>query len=207
MKADCREGILFWKYSGCGNDFIIFDNRNHWFPVNDIPYIQQLCDRKHGLVAGDPLDTDIVILAIGVRPEADLAKTAGLTLGARGGIRVDDRMQTSDPHIWAVGDVVEVRDIVTRPLAGRAPGRARKPPGAHCRCTILQALRPAACDPGCLPLWGVQGTAVCSVFGLTVAITGASKRPCSALAAPGMPKSICILAAMRATTPVPSRYI
>lgn len=128
-------------------------------------------------VAGDPLDTDIVILAIGVRPEADLAKTAGLTLGARGGIRVDDRMQTSDPHIWAVGDVVEVRDIVTGhwqvvPLAGPANRQGRIAAAA-----ILQALRPAACGtPGAPRFRGVQGTAVCSVFGLTVAITGASEK-------------------------------
>lgn len=53
---------------------------------------------------------DLVILAIGVRPETDLAKSAGLELGERGGIRVDEQMRTTDPHIWAVGDAVEVKD-------------------------------------------------------------------------------------------------
>ena len=56
---------------------------------------------------------DLVILAIGVRPETHLAKLAGLELGERGGIRVDEQMRTTDPHIWAVGDAVEVRDTVT----------------------------------------------------------------------------------------------
>ena len=98
-------------------------------------------------VAGDPLETDIVILAIGVRPEADLAKTAGLTLGARGGIRVDDRMQTSDPHIWAVGDVVEVRDIVTGhwqvvPLAGPQTARGALPLQRSSRPSGLRPVAP-----------------------------------------------------------------
>jgi pyruvate/2-oxoglutarate dehydrogenase complex dihydrolipoamide dehydrogenase (E3) component len=66
---------------------------------------------------------DLVILAIGVRPETGLAKSAGLELGERGGIHVDEQMRTSDPHIWAAGDAVEVKDVVTGqwtmiPLAG-----------------------------------------------------------------------------------------
>ena len=68
---------------------------------------------------------DLVILAIGVRPETALAKAAGLDIGERGGIRVDDRMRTTDPAIWAVGDAVETRDVITGqwaviPLAGPA---------------------------------------------------------------------------------------
>jgi len=54
--------------------------------------------------SGARLRADIVILSIGVRPEAALARAAGLNLGSKGGIRVDDAMRTSDPHIWAVGD-------------------------------------------------------------------------------------------------------
>jgi hypothetical protein len=80
--------------------------------------------------AGDPIDTDLVILGIGVRPEVSLVRDAGLEVGERGGIRVNDRMQTSDPHIWAVGDVVEVREVVTQtwqvmPLAGPANRQGR----------------------------------------------------------------------------------
>src|SRR5210317_1031253 len=63
--------------------------------------------------AGNAYPAEIVILAIGVRPDTTLAKTAGLTIGDRGGIRVDDHMRTSDPDIFAVGDVVEVKDFMT----------------------------------------------------------------------------------------------
>ncbi len=54
-----------------------------------------------------------MILAIGVQPDTTLAKTAGLEMGDRGGIRVDEHMRTSDLDIFAVGDVVEVKDFVT----------------------------------------------------------------------------------------------
>jgi len=76
---------------------------------------------------------DIVILAIGVRPETALAKMAGIEIGPLGGIRVDEHMRTSDPDIFAVGDAVEVRDFVTGQwslvaLAGRPTGRAGSRP-------------------------------------------------------------------------------
>lgn len=68
--------------------------------------------------------------SIGVRPETQLARDAGLELGKRGGIRVDEHMRTSDPHVYAVGDAVEVRDWVTGewtliPLAGPANRQGR----------------------------------------------------------------------------------
>lgn len=62
---------------------------------------------------GARLPADLVILSIGVRPETGLAVGAGLPLGARGGIAVDAAMRTADPHIWAVGDAVEVRDVIS----------------------------------------------------------------------------------------------
>ena len=73
---------------------------------------------------------DIVILAIGVRPETSLAKMAGIEIGQRGGIRVDEHMRTNDPDIFAVGDAVEVKDFVTGqwtliPLAGPANRQGR----------------------------------------------------------------------------------
>ncbi len=118
---------------------------------------------EHGLI----LRADIVILAIGVRPETSLAKAAGLAIGESGGIRVDETMRTSDPNIWAVGDAVETTDIVTGskvviPLAGPANRQGRVAAeaiagrGTHFR--------------------GVQATSVCGVFGLTVASTGASEK-------------------------------
>jgi len=110
---------------------------------------------------------DIVILAIGVRPETALAKAAGLELGARGGIRVDERMRTNDPSIWAVGDAVEVKDVVTGewaliPLAGPANRQGRI--AADVICGRDSKFR------------GVQGTAICGVFDLAVASTGASEK-------------------------------
>jgi NADPH-dependent 2,4-dienoyl-CoA reductase/sulfur reductase-like enzyme/rhodanese-related sulfurtransferase len=125
--------------------------------------------------SSDPIDTDLVILGIGVRPEASLAKDAGLMLGERGGIRVDGRMQTSDPHIWAVGDVVEVRDVITdtwqvMPLAGPANRQGRIAADA-----LLAANRPGRAADA-MRFRGVQGTAVCGSFGLTVAMTGASEK-------------------------------
>ncbi len=110
---------------------------------------------------------DIVILAIGVRPETALAKTAGLETGARGGIRVDEHMRTSDTNIWAVGDAVEVRDVVTGewtliPLAGPANRQGRI--AADVICGRESRFR------------GVQGTAICGVFDIAVASTGASEK-------------------------------
>ncbi|MEI8312894.1 MAG: FAD-dependent oxidoreductase, partial [Verrucomicrobiota bacterium] len=110
---------------------------------------------------------DIVILAIGVRPETALAKTAGLELGARGGIRVSEQMRTDDPNIWAVGDAVEVKDVVTGewtliPLAGPANRQGRI--AADVICGRDSKFR------------GVQGTAICGLFDLAVASTGASEK-------------------------------
>lgn len=114
---------------------------------------------------GAALATDLVILAIGVRPDTTLAKQAGLELGSRGGIRVDAQLRTSDPAIWAVGDAVEVADAVSGgatllALAGPANRQGRL--AAASICGRAPAFR------------GVQGTAVVGLFGLTVASTGAS---------------------------------
>ena len=76
------------------------------------------------------LDADLVILSAGVRPSTRLAKDAGLTLGARGGITVDTHMRTSDRYIWAAGDSAETPNTVLpglwlAPLAGPANREAR----------------------------------------------------------------------------------
>lgn len=117
--------------------------------------------------SGVRFGADLVILSIGVRPETKLARDAGLEIGARGGIRVDAQMRTSDPHIWAVGDAVEVKNAVTGewhlcPLAGPAQRQARV--AAASICGREAAFR------------GVQGTAVIGAFGLTAAITGESEK-------------------------------
>lgn len=129
-------------------------------------------------LGAETLPADLVILAIGVRPETALAEQAGLELGEAGGIRVDDRMRTSDPRIWAVGDAIEVRDIVTdalRPLALAGPANRQ---GRVAAASILHTLdtEPATVKRGDIRFRGVQGTAVCGVFDLTVAMTGANER-------------------------------
>ncbi len=116
---------------------------------------------------GLELPTDLVIVALGVRPETALARSAGLELGERGGIRVNDQMRTSDPHIWAVGDAVEVQDIVTGrwgllALAGPAQRQGRV--AAATICGREARFR------------GVQGTAIVGLFGLAAGCTGTSER-------------------------------
>jgi NADPH-dependent 2,4-dienoyl-CoA reductase/sulfur reductase-like enzyme/rhodanese-related sulfurtransferase len=117
--------------------------------------------------SGENHTADLVILAIGVRPESTLAKVAGLEIGDRGGIRVNAQMQTSDDKIWAVGDVVEAQDFVTKewtfiPLAGPANRQGRIAAEAiFGRNTKFR---------------GVQGTSVCGIFGLTIATTGANEK-------------------------------
>jgi NADPH-dependent 2,4-dienoyl-CoA reductase/sulfur reductase-like enzyme/rhodanese-related sulfurtransferase len=117
--------------------------------------------------SGECLPADLVILAIGVRPETMLAKNAGLEIGPRGGIVVDAQMRTSDPNIWAVGDVVEVHDVLTGqetvlPLAGPANRQGR---------VAAESIAGRATH-----FRGVQATAVVGVLGLTVAATGASEK-------------------------------
>jgi NADPH-dependent 2,4-dienoyl-CoA reductase/sulfur reductase-like enzyme/rhodanese-related sulfurtransferase len=117
--------------------------------------------------SGKAHPANIVILAIGVRPETGLAKMAGLEIGQRGGIRVDEHMRTSDPDIFAVGDAVEVKDFVTGewsliPLAGPANRQGR-----------IAADVIAGRDSR---FRGTQGTSVIGVFGATVATTGANEK-------------------------------
>jgi NADPH-dependent 2,4-dienoyl-CoA reductase/sulfur reductase-like enzyme/rhodanese-related sulfurtransferase len=117
--------------------------------------------------SGKAFLADIVILAIGVRPETALAKGAGLELGKRGGIRVDDHMRTSDPDIYAVGDAVEVRDFVTRqwtliPLAGPANRQGR---------IVADVLAGRNSR-----FRGTQGTSICQLFGGVIAQTGVSEK-------------------------------
>jgi len=127
---------------------------------------------KVRLRSGASWQTDTVILGVGVRPENGLAVAAGLEVGPRGGIRVNEQMQTSDPNIYAVGDVVEVRDGVTGqptqiPLAGPANRQGRLAADAIAGKKVRYR--------------GTQGTSVVAVFGLTAAGTGASEKTLKAL--------------------------
>jgi NADPH-dependent 2,4-dienoyl-CoA reductase/sulfur reductase-like enzyme/rhodanese-related sulfurtransferase len=129
-------------------------------------------------IGTERLDADLVILAIGVQPETALAEEAGLELGEAGGVRVDDHMRTSDPRIWAVGDVVEVRDVVTRERRALALAGPANRQGRVAAASILHVLASEAAGARRegIHFRGVQGTAVCGVFGLTVAMTGANER-------------------------------
>ena len=117
--------------------------------------------------SGRTYPADVVILAIGVRPETTLAKAAGLEIGQRGGIRVDEQMKTSDPDIFAVGDVVEVKDWVTGEwglvaLAGPANRQGRI--AADVICGRKARYR------------GTQGTSIIGLFGGAIAWTGVSEK-------------------------------
>jgi len=64
-----------------------------------------------GLNSGVELNCEIIVLAMGVKPEVELAKQAELEIGTTGGIRVNEKLLTSDPDIYAIGDAVEVKDL------------------------------------------------------------------------------------------------
>ena len=120
------------------------------------------------LRSGKQIATDMVFLSIGVRPETKLAKDAGLAIGERGGIAVNDYMQTSDADIYALGDAVEVRHLVTGqpaliPLAGPANKQGR-----------IVADNIVFGNKKKYP--GSIGTSIAKVFDLTVAAAGANAK-------------------------------
>lgn len=117
--------------------------------------------------SGKTFAADIVVLGIGVRPENWLAKEAGLEIGQRGGIRVDDQMHTSNPDIFAVGDAVEVKDAITGEwslvaLAGPANRQGRI-------AADVIAGRDAR-------FRGSQGTSIIGLFGAAAASTGVNEK-------------------------------
>jgi NADPH-dependent 2,4-dienoyl-CoA reductase/sulfur reductase-like enzyme/rhodanese-related sulfurtransferase len=119
------------------------------------------------LKSGQRLAAQLVVLGVGVRPENQLAVDAGLEVGPRGGIRVSEHLQTSDPDIYAVGDAIEVNDFVLGaptqvPLAGPANRQGRI--AADHLFGLGSRYR------------GTQGTAIVRVFDRTAAMTGASEK-------------------------------
>ena len=119
------------------------------------------------LEGSEPLHSDMVLLAIGVTPDTHLAKEAGLKLGIRGSIAVNERMETSVPDIYAVGDAVEVTHFVTGQkalisLAGPANKQGRIAADNICG--------------GSSRFTGSQGSSVLKLFGLTVASTGINEK-------------------------------
>ena len=119
------------------------------------------------LKSGRCLEAELVILSIGVRPNSELAKAAGLAVGARGGVVTDAHMLTSDPSIYAVGDIAEVTDLVfgdrtVVPLAGPANKQGR-----------IAADNIAGQNSR---YGGTQGSSIAHVFDLTAASTGANEK-------------------------------
>ena len=129
-------------------------------------------DRVNVLLKNEaPLTADMVVLAIGVTPDTGLAKAAGLELGIKGSILVNDRMETSAPDIYAVGDAVQVKHFVTGQdtllsLAGPANKQGRIAADNICG--------------GNSRFTGSQGSSVLKLFGLTAASTGINEKAAQA---------------------------
>lgn len=123
---------------------------------------KQIC-----LSSGKVIDTDMIILAIGVQPENSLAKDAGLDLGLRGAIKVNSHLQTSDSSIYAVGDVIEVKDYINEfetfvPLAWPANRQGR---------LVADHINGREAE-----YKGTMGTSIAKIFDLAVAATGNNEK-------------------------------
>jgi rhodanese-related sulfurtransferase len=116
-----------------------------------------------GTEKGQHIETDLALLAIGVRPEKELAEKAGLAIGERGGIVVDEMLRTSDPDIYAIGDAIEVKDLVCgekRLLALAGPANRQ---GRAAADNIMGRE---------VEFEGVLGTNITRVFNMIAASTG-----------------------------------
>ncbi|WML46926.1 CoA-disulfide reductase [Neobacillus sp. PS3-34] len=119
------------------------------------------------LNSGQAIDTDMIILAIGVKPENQLAIGVGLQIGERGGIQVNEYLQTEDPSIYAIGDAIEVKDFINGqptqiPLAWPANRQGRI---AADHIHGIKSRYP-----------GTLGTSIAKVFDMTVAATGNNEK-------------------------------
>lgn len=119
------------------------------------------------LSSGKKIEADMVILSIGIKPNSELAKNAGLELNQRGGVVVDDHMRTSAPDVYAVGDIIQVKNYINEepamiPLAGPANKQAR-------------IVADNICGDG-KKYGGTMGTAVAKVFDLDVASFGLNEK-------------------------------
>jgi NADPH-dependent 2,4-dienoyl-CoA reductase/sulfur reductase-like enzyme/rhodanese-related sulfurtransferase len=116
---------------------------------------------------GREIPTDLVLIAIGVRPNVDLAKNAGLELGVTGGIKVNEFMQTSEPDIFAAGDCIETTNLVTGKPTLTPMGSAANKEGRAAGANALGRR---------IAIKGFTSTVIVKVFDLTVAKTGLSER-------------------------------
>jgi NADPH-dependent 2,4-dienoyl-CoA reductase/sulfur reductase-like enzyme/rhodanese-related sulfurtransferase len=124
-------------------------------------------DKTVELADGRRLPADLVLFSVGVRPELTLAKAAGLELGATGGLLVDEHLRTSDPHIWAAGDMCEIEHKISGkkvrvPLAGPANRQGR----IAASNALGQSMR----------YRGAAGSSVVKIFEATAAVTGLTEK-------------------------------
>lgn len=129
--------------------------------------IKRCGNRLVAIVDGEEIETDIILLAIGVRPESELAGDCGLELDRRGAIVVNEQLRTSDPTIFAVGDVALGRNLITgkrmySPLAGPANKQGRIVADVICGLSSTYT--------------GSQGSAILKFHDLTIAVTGLNER-------------------------------
>lgn len=141
-----------------GVNLYLFDGVKSFESENDI---------KVNLYSGKQISTELVILAIGVKPESKFARDAGLEAGSTGGILVNEYLQTSDENIWAIGDVIEVKDLISGqnaliPLAGPANKQGRI--AAEHICGMDSKYE------------ATQGTSILQVFDIIVASTGNNEK-------------------------------
>lgn len=142
-----------------GIDLRLSDGVDHFETNGDVTKVY--------LKSGDIIESDMVMLSIGIKPQTELAKAAGLEMNPRGGIIVNDKMETSVADIYAIGDAIEVVDFITGdkamvPLAGPANKQGR-----------ICADQLAGVDSR---YTGTQGTSVAKVFDLTVSSTGINEK-------------------------------
>lgn len=156
--------------------FIHAKMRSHGIKLVFGKYVDGIKEVEDGVEAlmkdGQPIKADMVILAIGVTPDANLAKEAGLELGIRGSIVVNERMETSARDIYAVGDAVQVKHYITGEdalisLAGPANKQGRI--AADNICGLNSAYK------------GSQGSSVLKIFDMTMATTGINERMAKSL--------------------------
>ncbi len=128
------------------------------------------------LASGKSISADLVILGIGVKPNSSIAREAGLRIGNLGGIEVDEFLRTSDPSIFAAGDVIQVKNLISGsdalfPLAGPANRQ-----GWIAANNIV--------GPKMISYKGVQGTSIVKVFDQTAATTGLNEKTLKAMGIP-----------------------
>jgi len=136
---------------------------------------QSIADKEVILASGLAVEADMVLLSIGVLPETGFIKSSGIALGTRGQIIVNERMETSAPDVYALGDAISVKTFTGRedaiiPLASPANKQARLV--ADLLCGIPRTYN------------GTQGTAIAKVFDMTVAVTGESEKSLTRLGTP-----------------------